>query len=259
MSVLGSPSYKEATALVFQNLLPNAGMFYGFDYMQEIDALARQPYTDFVNFANQQDPARQIQLLRAFNVGYLVSFRSLSVEGITLVKAFPEYYSWLYRVERPIRRTYIVNQSRVEKNSEQVLRRLAAEGFDPTREVILDKEIPLKPKRPLEATSKIVRHENRLVTVQTSASDDGILVLADSYYPGWKAYVDGKEKVIRRANLFFRAVPLSAGNHIVEFRYEPRSFAIGLAISLITIISVAVISIALYVRKRRGSLAIIAS
>jgi len=78
------------------------------------------------------------------------------------------------------------------------------------------------------------------------------LVLADSYYPGWKAYVNGREEKILRANLFFRAVPLSAGHHTVEFRYEPRSFAVGLAISLTTLVSLVLISVFLYMRKRIG-------
>src|SRR5207244_12684746 len=49
----GQPSFKQATALSFQDLLPNSGIIYGFDYMQEIDALARRPYAEFLGFANQ--------------------------------------------------------------------------------------------------------------------------------------------------------------------------------------------------------------
>jgi uncharacterized membrane protein YfhO len=77
------------------------------------------------------------------------------------------------------------------------------------------------------------------------------LVLADSYYPGWKAFVDGREEVIRRANLFFRAVQLPAGNHIVEFRYEPRSFTFGLVISAATLVALAVVTAILTFRARR--------
>ena len=54
--------------------------------------------------------------------------------------------------------------------------------------------------------------------------------------------MDGREEVIRRANLFFRAVPLPAGNHTVEFRYEPRSFTVGLAISAATLVALIVVT-----------------
>jgi uncharacterized membrane protein YfhO len=72
------------------------------------------------------------------------------------------------------------------------------------------------------------------------------------YYPGWKAYVNGEEKAIRRANLFFRAVLLPAGNHRVEFRYEPRSFAIGLTISIATLFGIVVTSVICYLRQRKS-------
>ena len=85
-------------------------------------------------------------------------------------------------------------------------------------------------------------------------SSPGILVLADSFYPGWNAYVNGRQEKIYRANLFFRAVRLSAGTHTVQFRYEPRSFAIGSAVSIITLLFIVAISILLYLRKHRQNL-----
>jgi uncharacterized membrane protein YfhO len=77
------------------------------------------------------------------------------------------------------------------------------------------------------------------------------LVLADAYYPGWKAYVNGKEQVIRRANLFFRAVVLPAGTHTVEFRYDPTSFKLGLAISIATIVAISLAWIICVLRGRK--------
>jgi hypothetical protein len=242
VTVQGQPTFKEAAALSFQALLPNAGVLYGFDYFQEIDALGRQPYTDFLFFANQLDFTTQIKLLRTFNVKYLVAFQSLPEKGTRLTGRFPDSFSWLYEIEGTIPRAYVVNKGVVEKDSKQVLRLLSSAGFDPTREVVLDSEIAMPPARQLRATAQIVRYENEIVTIATSADSEAILVLADSYYPGWKAFVDGREEIIRRANLFFRAVPLPAGNHTVEFRYEPRSFTIGLAISSVALVGLVVLT-----------------
>jgi hypothetical protein len=258
-AIQGQPSFKEASALFVQNLLPNEGIFHGFEYFQEIDALARRPYTEFLGFANQLDTASQIRLLGTFNVKYLVSFQPVTTKGIILVDRFPQYYSWLYKIERTVSRVYVVNQSTVETNSVEILQRLASPGFDPTQEVVLDAESAMEPRRPLVATAGIVRYENQAVTVQVSLNDSGILVLADSYYPGWKAYVDGKEEVIRRANLFFRAVPLPAGNHTVEFRYEPMSFKVGLVISVATVVVLSLVSIFFGVRQRKKSFSSLAS
>ncbi|HXV81904.1 MAG TPA: YfhO family protein [Candidatus Binatia bacterium] len=252
VSVPAEPTFKQASALPFQALLPNAGMLYGFDYMQEIDALGRQPYTDFLFFANQLDFTAQVKLLRTFNVKYLVAFQSLPEKGTRLTARFPDAFSWLYEIEGTVPRAYVVNRTVVEKHSNQVLQLLSDARFDPAQEVVLDSEIPMTQAGDLKATATIVRYENGRVTIATSANSDGILVLADSYYPGWKAFVDGREEVIRRANLFFRAVALPAGNHTVEFRYEPRSFTVGLAISVATLGALTVVTILLAFRKQKS-------
>jgi Bacterial membrane protein YfhO len=247
-SVLARPSFREAISLVYGNLLPNSGVFYGFDYFQEIDAFARWPYLKFLNFADPLDQEKRLRLLGTLNVKYVISFRELPGDGITLARYFPEYPSWLYEIQRTVPRVYVVNKSVVETNATQILRRLASLDFDPNQAVVLDEDLANRPARPLLATAKIVRYENQAVTIDVSLNDSGILVLADSHYPGWKAYVDGKEEIIRRANLFFRAVSLPAGNHKVEFRYEPWSFKVGLTISLVTLFFLVVISMIIYFR-----------
>jgi hypothetical protein len=55
----------------------------------------------------------------------------------------------------------------------------------------------------------------------------GYVVLADSLYPGWNAYVDGQPAPIVPANYAFRGVFVPIGQHIVDFRYEPGSVQIG--------------------------------
>jgi uncharacterized membrane protein YfhO len=59
----------------------------------------------------------------------------------------------------------------------------------------------------------------------------GYLVLADTYYPGWRVAVNGEEQPILRANHAFRAVALPEGESHVAFRYDPLSFRFGLWIS----------------------------
>jgi hypothetical protein len=250
VTVMGRPTLEESIALSFKNLLPNAGLLYGVDYFQEIDALGRQPYTDFLFFANQLNFATQMKLLRTFNVKYLLAFKPLAEKGLILIRHSPESFSWLYKIEGSIPRTYVVNKASVEKDSKQVLRLLSSDEFDPAQEVVLDRQIPMPQTRYLKATAKILRYENEVVTIAASADNEAILVLADSHYPGWKAFVDGKEEVIRRANLFFRAVPLPAGDHTVEFRYEPRSFTVGLKISVVTLIALALVTALLAYRSR---------
>ncbi|MGE5304699.1 MAG: YfhO family protein [Alphaproteobacteria bacterium] len=249
LSILTRPSYVRSIALVYSNLLPNSGVFYGFDYFQEIDAISRRPYLDFLEFADRADPETRFRLLGALNVKYLISFKPLAGEGVTLIRRFPEYPSWLYKIDKPVPRVYVVNKSTVQKNSGKVLQQLGSSEFDPLREVILDRDAAFTPRHALTATARITRYQNQSVTIHASLNDVGILILADSYYPGWQAYVDGNEVPILKANHFFRAVVLPEGEHVVDFKYAPLSIRIGVFVSFLTIVLITAISIFLFVRR----------
>jgi hypothetical protein len=250
---LKEPSLIKFEFLKFGNLLPNTGVFYGFDYMQEIDALGRWPYTIFLGAANQLPPDRLYRLLGELNIKYINSFRPLPVGGVTLVRYFPEYLSWLYKVDHVVPRAYIVSTTTQEKNPRKIVDRLASVDFDPFKQVILDEALPIASKTDFQAKANISRYSNRAVDIEAHLNGPGILVLADSFYPGWRAYVDGKEERIMRANLFFRAVSLPAGKHRVEFRYKPMSFTIGLVVSIVTLCGVAGWSLILFIRNREWS------
>ncbi len=68
------------------------------------------------------------------------------------------------------------------------------------------------------------------------APANGILVLTDNHYPGWRATVDGIPVKILRANYAFRAVEIPRGKHVVSFFYEPESLRRGLVVSFVFIV-----------------------
>ena len=76
-------------------------------------------------------------------------------------------------------------------------------------------------------------------------------MLLDSYYPGWHALVDKELATIYPANLAFRAIKLSAGEHLVEFRYRPDSFILGMLLTGLTCLIIAVFVAARMVSSRR--------
>jgi len=61
----------------------------------------------------------------------------------------------------------------------------------------------------------------------------GVLVLADTWYPGWRATVDGADAPILRANHAFRGVALGKGAHEVRFIFRPASFMFGAWLSVL--------------------------
>jgi uncharacterized membrane protein YfhO len=80
-----------------------------------------------------------------------------------------------------------------------------------------------------------------------------MVVIAQTYYPAWKAYVDGQPTKLWRANYAFQAVEVPAGTHRIELRYEDRLFYAGAMLSGLGI----VISGWLWVRARRHEMGLI--
>ncbi len=80
----------------------------------------------------------------------------------------------------------------------------------------------------LHSVEDLVR-EPSSVRVKVFTDGPGFLIVADSLFPGWKAYDNGAAVPIFHANIAFRAVYLIPGKHDIEFRYRPVSFYVGLA------------------------------
>lgn len=77
----------------------------------------------------------------------------------------------------------------------------------------------------------VVSDDPEQLEIETASSEERYLVLADRYYPGWIARVDGKEVEILRAYGVLRALRLGPGRHRVSFEFRPRSVRRGLAVT----------------------------
>ena len=85
-------------------------------------------------------------------------------------------------------------------------------------------------------SAAIISETDNRITIDVQAEQAGYVVLLDTWYPGWKAFIDGKEAEIIRADIAFRAVKVTEGHHTVKFIYKSAYFTAGLAISIISLI-----------------------
>jgi uncharacterized membrane protein YfhO len=69
------------------------------------------------------------------------------------------------------------------------------------------------------------------VRIIADARCKSMVVLTDTFYPGWKATVDGRDAGIYDAYAAFRGVVVEPGSHVVEFRYRPRSVILGASLT----------------------------
>jgi hypothetical protein len=75
-----------------------------------------------------------------------------------------------------------------------------------------------------------IRDDPDEIVVATESTSAGYLMLADTYYPGWRSTVDGASVPIFPADVGFRAVPVPGGTHTVRFVYRPLSVWAGVAL-----------------------------
>lgn len=83
------------------------------------------------------------------------------------------------------------------------------------------------------ATVTLVTHKPNYLKYETSNTANGLVVFSEIHYPkGWTASIDGKETAILRANYVLRALEIPSGNHTIEFRFNPKPYAVGNKITL---------------------------
>ncbi|MNK15524.1 Bacterial membrane protein YfhO [compost metagenome] len=155
---------------------------------------------------------------------------------------------------------WIVKSVQFVKNSDEEMK--AINSFDPKQEAIVDEQY----KKLLDTTRlgadpsafiKLEKYHPDHLEYSYSAPRDVIAVFSEIYYDkGWNMYVDGVQKPYFRADYVLRAAQLEAGNHKVEFKFEPKSYYTGEKISLAgTILLVLCLGFAGYSETRKKKVA----
>jgi len=133
----------------------------------------------------------------------------------------------------------------------QILAVMRGADFRPSEIAFISEETPLAGTYAV-GTATITRETTDEVVVSAEMQSPGLVVLTDWWYPGWHAYLDGREQPILHADYALRGVEVDAGDHELIFRYEPQSFARG--VQLASVGAAMVLGWYLFVtyRQRRG-------
>ncbi|MDP2727038.1 MAG: YfhO family protein [Dehalococcoidia bacterium] len=192
--------------------------------------------------------------IQRLTIEYTYSRGSLEVYGLGLLRGGKRVYqirpfqlekyrlayqdddTAIYENREILPRAFLVPKAVSLPGGPAVLTRLQERDFDPLQEVLLEEPVSApevsSPQAP--GLANIRTYEDQRVVVEVDAQQPAFLFLGDSYYPGWRAYVDGQETKVYRADYLFRAVQVPQGRHLVEFRYQPDSFVLGLWVSVAT-------------------------
>lgn len=202
----------------------------------------KNPYENFVDFYNIKNP----KILKMLNVKYVISKNKLSnKEYVNIYNT--DYF--LYEDSNTLPRAYIVPNAKIVTNKKNLFAIIQSKNYDPKDYILFEKgaKVPLTNESKFKAVNTTLYQPN-MIKLKTDLSSSGFLVLSEVWYPGWKAYDNGRETEIFKTNYIFRSIYLKKGMHDIIFIYDPISYKIGKVISISSVF--ATILYVIYSRKR---------
>lgn len=115
----------------------------------------------------------------------------------------------------------------------------ALHHINPAKVAVVDQKFSEQVKQTAAPDSmssiKLTAYEPNGLKYEVDSKTGGTVVFSEIYYPGWQAYIDGVEAPHGRANYILRAMNVPAGEHVVEFKFDPKSLHVTETIAFIAL------------------------
>ncbi len=217
-------------------------------------------YQDLVDRRIGKEQERLINTLKA---GAPDSVLIATMYGLTTMNMLNTKY-YIYNPEaRPLKNhaalgnAWFVKNVTMVDNADAEIK--ALDNFSPATTAIVDKKFEtelssFKGDKDFQSTIKLVDYKpNYLVYETKNLKANQLAVFSEIYYDkGWDAYIDGNKAPYFRANYVLRAMVIPAGDHKIEFKFEPQSYYMGEKVSLAgSVLLVLFLAVALFFEFRK--------
>jgi hypothetical protein len=138
-------------------------------------------------------------------------------------------------------RFFLVHQVRTAGSIEEARELILRHQIDLRKTAITEVPVEL-PAAEATATDEVktLQYEPNAIELATESSRGSLLVLSETDYPGWKAWLDDQPASIYPTDIALRGIIVPAGAHRVRLEFRPRILTIALGISLATAILLAI-------------------
>ncbi len=246
------------------NIEANLPLYYGLSTPEGYDALyprrigelvwASQTGKYLADFSRSTVVVPQFEnqlnqrIMNLLSLKYILNQnRNLSLSPDTFPLLWEQDNWQVYANTAALPRAKLFSAYQLIPDSQTAIATLLDSKFDYQNILVLFESPPFEPQLDPTATATITEYLPQQVVITTQSSQPQLLLLNDTFYPGWKVTIDGQPSQILRANHAFRAIALPAGDHQVVFNYDPLSVKLGMFISLTGI------GLAIYETLRRRS------
>jgi hypothetical protein len=270
--------FTSAFRLLRNSLIPNLQVYDRIATVGEFSAIMRADYTQVLGWVKhsfekvrgqngkpdsyrlkQERASSCKKILDLMNVRFLVSphelhgspFKDMGTGGGGVR---------IYENAGALPRAFLVTKAILMERAQDTLPVLGNDLFEPHEFIVLSREdIPpwlseelMRPRavsaEGFRGTARIVRYEPNIVNVEVETNGPCFLVLSESYFPGWRTRVNGKDADLLKANFFLRGIRIKdAGTHHVELVFTPLSYTLGKYVSFLTLV---LLVIGLLVRRK---------
>jgi hypothetical protein len=198
-------------------------------------------------------------IARLLGVRYVITNKPydwLGLSGFETLTEITQEQDWhIYETANPLPHAFIAPAAQVIADNDMALRKLASGEIDPGQSVVVDRAVNCVSATPGDmasgAKAQIVRYTPDVVEIATHSEQPGVLVLTDIYDPYWKVTVDGQPADLLRVDTALRGVCVAAGAHQVRFEYRPVLLFVGLLISAVSWVFVAIVGLIILIRLAR--------
>jgi len=230
-----------------ETLVPNLGVYAHLPSANNNDPLVVGRWQTLIDLIDKRLPQEQARLLAMMNAGAIINNNPVPTWPTILEREV----AVIQAVPKPLPRAYFLSHAVYVDDDRGAVAEITSPGFDPGREVVIikleDITVPGSESAPEQMVpARIVAESAGRIRIEIDAPAEGFVVLTDTFYPGWRAAVNGQPVPIWPANLAFRAVAVQAGFHTIDMDYHPLTFTFGLWTSIVAcfIIGVAMIRLA---------------
>jgi hypothetical protein len=175
---------------------------------------------------------------------FVISSEQIGTQELVLLETLDSMNGdrfYLYHNQEATRRIHPVQQIWVEPNLDRIPKLIMSEGFDPMTMAVIETPLPIELDPKVSGSVSVVEDTDSQLKFEVTSNGDGLWVIADSYYPGWKATIDGHSSKILPVNYNQRGVMVPEGKHEVELTYQPDSYNQGVGLAILTALALAVI------------------
>lgn len=218
-----------------------AGLFSTGGY----HAAKLQIYQDLMDsmFASFNMGKVPLGILNMLNTKYIYSTYPLFQENSTFQLVWEKGQECIYENRKALPRVFFVDKVRV-MGEEETLSYIISSRFDPSKEVVLAKPARAGALSAGGSSAEITDYGLNSIEIEAHTEQPCLMVVSEIYYPEWKAFVDGEEKEILRADYCLRAIELESGDHTVRLEYRSPVIRASLAVSIVAFVIAIVLSVA---------------